>query len=123
LDGKKKNVTNDELSRRMFLNFPARMRNLTTEERKELDSFLVTGKTENIVSFGCEQAIRDPVLFFRIRRAVEKYGDVVIDIMNDILCGFPEDGINLAELPKEEILRELFKKEERKKSKKNQGGV
>jgi len=123
LGEKRRSITNDELARRMFLNLPARMRNLTTEEKKALDSLMATGETEYVLRFGCGQVIRDPVLFLRIRRAVEKYGDVVIDIMNDILCGFPEDGINLAELPKEEILREIIKKEGKEKSRKNQGGA
>ncbi|MDP2938526.1 MAG: hypothetical protein Q8O13_00360 [Candidatus Omnitrophota bacterium] len=123
MDEKRKSMTNDELARMMFLNFPARMRNLTVEEKQELDLFLTTGKTESILTFGCKQVIRDPVLFLRIRRAVEKYGDVVIDIMNDVLCGFPEDGINVEELPKEEILRGLLKKEKVRKSKKNRGGA
>jgi len=109
LNERRKRVTNDDLAREMFLNFPARMRNLTTREQKELDLFLQTGKTDKYLSFGCESVIIDPVLFLRTRRAVEKYGDVVIDIMNDILCGFPEDGINVEELPKEEILAQLFK--------------
>lgn len=123
MDEKRKSVTNDELARMMFLNFPARMKNLTTEEMIELDGFLSKGKTDKFLKLGCKTVIMDPVLFLRVRRAVEKYGDVVIDIMNDILCGFSEDGINLEELPKEEILRELFKKEGKKKSKKNRGGA
>jgi len=123
LGEKRKSITNDELAMRMFPNLPARIRNLTTEEKKEVSSFLKTGKTDYVLKFPCEQAIIDPLLFLRMRRAVEKYGDIVIDIINDILCGFSEDGINVGELPKEEILRQLFKKKERKKSKKNPGGA
>lgn len=110
MDEKRKSVTNDDLAREMFLNFPARMKNLTIEEKSELDRFLSSGKTDKILALGCKTIIMDPVLFFRVRRAVEKYGDVVIDIMNDILCGFSEDGINTDELPRELILKELFKK-------------
>ncbi len=85
------------------------MRNLTYAEREELDKFFKSGRTDKVLSFGCGNVIIDPVLFLRVRRAVEKYGYVVIDIMNDILCGFPEDGINVDELPKEEILKKLLK--------------
>ena len=110
MDERKNSVNRDDLAREMFLNFPARMKNLTIEEKSELDRFFSDGKTDKSLVFGCKTVIMDPILFLRVKRAVEKYGDVVIDIMNDVLCGFPEDGINTDELPRELILKELFKK-------------
>jgi hypothetical protein len=85
-----------ELAREIFvsLGWNGRIRNLTTEEKRELDIFLRTGVSRYSIDLGCGRVFIDPLFCMRVERAVEKYGHIVYDIINDIYCGFPEDGLN-----------------------------
>jgi len=86
---------NGELAREtMLCGWTGRIKNLTFEEKKKLELFFQTGKTTNPLVFGSEKIVIDPIFSARVERAVEKYGDVVLDIVNDIYFGFPEDGLN-----------------------------
>lgn len=87
---------NRELASETFMNLgpQGRLRHLTFAERKELELFLQKGVSNFTVDLGSGHLCIDPVFSMRYKRAIEKYGDVVRDIINDIFCGFPEDGLN-----------------------------
>lgn len=93
MDGK--DDSNGELARETLLCcWSGRGKNLTFEEKKRLELFFQTGKVANPLVFSPEKMVMDPVFAARVERALQKYGDVVLDIINDIYFGFPEDGLN-----------------------------
>lgn len=108
MDGKKE-LDNGQLAREMLLSsWSGRIKNVTFEEKKKLESYFQTGKAENRLVLSPEKIVIDPIFFDRVRRAVEKYGDVVLDIINDIYFGVPEDGLNE---PIDEDFKSSFLKE------------
>ncbi len=92
MDEKERDL-NGDLAREMFLCWAGKYRNLTFEEKKKVDLFLEKNKINYPLIFGRGKMRIDPVLLIRGQRLVEKYGDIVIDILHDLLYGFPEDGI------------------------------
>lgn len=92
-----KKISNGQLARETLLCcWSGRVKNLTFDEKKKLELFLQTGKTANPLVFSPEKMVMDPIFAARVKRAVEKYGDLALDIINDIYFGFPEDGLNEA---------------------------
>jgi len=87
---------NEDLAREIFvsLGWAGRIRNLTIEEKNALDLFMQKGVSAHTLNLGCGKVFIDPLFAMRVKRAVAKYGDEVYDIINDIFCGFPEDGLN-----------------------------
>jgi hypothetical protein len=87
---------NGELAREIFVSLGpwGRIKNLTTEEKNALELFFQKGKSVQTLNLGCGKVFLDPVFAMRVERAVQKYGHDVYDIINDIFCGFPEDGLN-----------------------------